>query len=107
MAAAAGAALFGHAQVGELAVGLLHELLQAGLEIGGAGGLRGCGSGPGLPGEVVGAGRGVKVPAVSTELGPAALTLPLGVLGTGGGRGRTGVGGACGLWRFGQLQALF
>ena len=64
VAAAAGAALLGHAQVGQLAVGHLHELLQAGLEISGAGILgSGCGSGAGLvipfaalTGGVVGAG---------------------------------------------------
>ena len=62
MAAAAGAALLGHAQVGQLAVGHLHELLQAGLEISGACGLgRGGRGGAGLavgPGAVVGAGVG-------------------------------------------------
>lgn len=102
MAAAAGAALLGHAQVGQLAVGHLHELLQAGLEISGACVLgSGCGSGTGLviavaalAGAVVvvvGAGSALTVLvetggtfAVLVEgAAAAALTVPLGVLGTG------------------------
>ena len=86
VAAPAGAALFGHFQVGELAVGGLHELLQAGLEVCRAGGLGSCGTGlAGLAGGMVlmvGVVAAAEIAVTAPEVGPA-LPLPGETLGTG------------------------